>query len=108
MFNSALASMDPKKILDQIVGASDQYKVYQRIYSGCYAAMLRMFYSLHTPSNDEIGRAISLLLDVKHWMSNISLPHPSLVQQGNYLSAAPCLTELSLYETREKCDDGNK
>jgi hypothetical protein len=100
--------MDPKKILDQIAGASDQYKVYQRIYSGCCAAMFRMFYPLHTPSNEEIGRPISLLLDAKHWMSNISLPHSSLVQQGNYLGAAPFLTEPSLYETREKREDGDK
>jgi len=100
--------MDPKKILDQIAGTSDQYKLYQKIYSGCYTAMLRMFYPLHPPSKEEIGRPISLLLEVKHWMSNISLPHSSLVQHENYLGAAPFLTEPSLYETREKREEGNK
>ena len=100
--------MDPKKILDQLSGVSEQYKVYQRIYSGCCAAMLRMFHPLHTPSNGEIGSPTSLLLDVKHWMTNISLPHSSLVQQGNYFGATPSFTEPNLYETREKCGDDNK
>lgn len=99
--------MDPKKILDQFAGASEQYKVYQKICSGYCTTILRLFCPLPASPNEEIKSLISLL-DVKHWVSNISPPHPSLVQQGNYLCAAPFLSEPNLYKTQEKCEDGNK
>lgn len=102
-----LASMDSKKILDQIADASEQYKAYQRICFACYTTVLRMFYLLLILPNEEIKRLISLL-DIKHWVSNTSLPHHSLVQQGNYLKASSFLPEASLLDTREKCKGDNK